>query len=327
MDASQVATGDLIAGNSRFEDNGKTLSVQGSIVAPSCMVALGGSTKCTRSAPFWEDSNNPRPDLPVHHRIPEDNFNADSRPIVQHGDTPTKIGPRYIVFNGVSYLWLDGTISTSPSNSAANSTEDTEGSQTSVEQICVYTVVAFAAFVVICISACAFSRCTRPHREARKRMRAVKEDMQRRQMHDVVRANHRAREVRQRERRAQRVAVEAVTIEMTPQAGDFAREISHDSAVTTTEELALGASAEVFLTRPEPALHRRLSMTASLDIAGAPATPLPKYEREDPLQREEATADFYHMERSPSYVEGSSSWETIESAQTQSYFDERIDLG
>ena len=146
-------------------------------------------------------------------------------------------------------------------------------------------------------------------------------------MHDVVRANHRAREVRQRERRAQRVAVEAVTIEMTPQAGDFAREISHDSAVTTTEELALGASAVVFLTRPEPALHRRLSMTASLDIAGAPATPLPKYEREDPLQREEATADFYHMERSPSYVEGSSSWETIESAQTQSYFDERIDLG
>ncbi|KAI9878201.1 MAG: hypothetical protein M1830_001593 [Pleopsidium flavum] len=301
--------------HSPFENDGDTRSVKEPIVAPA---PAGGCKEGTRSAPIREDSDNTTPDLPVHRRIFEESRSADSHPLGQYGDSLRNIGPRYIAYNGGSYRWLDGSISSSPSNSAANSTDNTESSQSSVEQIGVYTVVAFAALVAICISACAFYRCTRPCRAARKREKTVEERMQRRQTHDAVRANQRAREIRRRERRAQRAAVEAVTVEMLLQARESTRQFRNNSAVTFTEELRLGASAEAYVTRPESALHRRLSMAASLDMASDPATPLPRYEREDPLRRHQATVDPYHLERSPSYAEISSSWQIVETAHTQS---------
>lgn len=206
--------------------------------------------------------------------------------------------------------------------------DDSDDSDSSAGRIGVYVIVAFFGVLALCISAFALYRWIRPSRGLWTSERATQENKRRRETHDVNLANRRAREARERLQRTQRITEELVAIRMTGLAHELAREARHSTAMSSTPESTLRASAEAFLTRPEFVLQRRRSLTASFDMASRPATPLPKYSRADPLGREEVSAGFHHndLERCPNYTERSSTWEDRDSADSIGYFGGRAAL-
>ena len=174
--------------------------------------------------------------------------------------------------------------------------------------VAVYTVIGFFAVVAFCIAAFAICRCTRPCRMARRRQRPAKEKTPARQATDNFRAE---RDYLRRQERERQAIEAALIIQMSFPEQEMTRYNTGHRSVRPTEISTVGLSAGVRLSRPEPALHRTRSTNAS-DPDSRPATPLPKYERYDPLRKREETAELHPVERSPSYTERDSPSSMVE---------------
>ncbi len=204
--------------------------------------------------------------------------------------------------------WLNKPMFPTSSNSAnipviiPSSTTEESGSD--YGRVAIFTVIGFAAVLVFCITICGLFRCTRFCRRDRRTERSADQEERRRQIYDAGPDLHSLRQARQQERRAQMVSEAAMLIHQGSEAGEYPQYTHFHSSTRSTESSAMWSSAGHAVTQPEPTWQTTRSPTASLSRVTTATTPLPKYEREDPLFRsQESSAEFHPMERSPTYTE------------------------
>ena len=135
---------------------------------------------------------------------------------------------------------------------------------------------------------------------ARKAQRATrKKETPASQATEKYRANREYIVESERERQAVEAAV---IIQQSFPVSEPTRYNQGHRSVRPTDTSTMGSSAEVHLAHPEPAPHRTRANVPS--IHGRPSTPLPKYERHDPLRKGEARAEIHAgPEESPSNTE------------------------
>jgi len=180
-----------------------------------------------------------------------------------------------------------------------SSTTDSGDSGSGDSKVAIYTVIGFFAVVGFCIVAFAVHRCTHPCRRARRAQRTTEKDTPARQATEKFRTDRDYLRRRERERQAVEAAL---IIQMSLPVPEPTRYNMGHRSVRPTETSTMGSSAEVRLARPEPALHRPSSTNAPA-TGSRPSTPLPKYERHDPLRRVEETAELDPRGQSPSSTE------------------------
>ncbi|MCJ1365454.1 hypothetical protein MMC16_004575 [Acarospora aff. strigata] len=179
---------------------------------------------------------------------------------------------------------------TSPSYTTPSSTADGNDSGSGDNPIAVYTVISFFAIVGAIILASILFRCTRPCRKARKIQKATEARTKSEETHDNVPVNSTARQVKERKRRARIASEAALIFQASLPLHEPVRCTRYNHAARSTEQSTTWSSDRIRLARPESALYSNSSGTLPLRMADRPATPLPKYEREDPLRKQNRTA-------------------------------------
>lgn len=180
-----------------------------------------------------------------------------------------------------------------------SATTESKNSASGDSKVAIYTVIGLFAVVGFCTVVFAVCRCTRPCRRARKAPRATTtKETPARQATNRFLAD---REYLQRIERARQAIEAALIIQMSFPVREPTRYNRGHHSVRPIELSTMGSSAEVQVTRPEPALHRTSSTNAT-NPGSRPTTPLPKYARYDPLRKVRETAEFDSEEESPSYT-------------------------
>lgn len=199
-------------------------------------------------------------------------------------------------------LWLPAAILASGATESGNSGPGDS-------KVAIYTVIGFFAVVGFCTAVLAVYRCTRPCRKARKAPRATTtKETPARQATNRFLAD---REYLQSRERARQAIEAALIIQMSLPVHEPTRYNTGHRSVRPVELSTMGSSAEVHVTRPEPALHRTSSTNAT-NPGSRPTTPLPKYARYDPLRKVKETAESVSEEESPSYTERNSPSPNVE---------------
>lgn len=180
----------------------------------------------------------------------------------------------------------------------------TQDSGSDYGRVAIYTVVGFAAIFVFCTAIFGLFRCIRPCRLHRREPTSTDREERRSQINDAGPDLHSIRRARQQERRAQLTSEAAMLLQQDIEAGIYAQHTRFHSSTRSTESSAMWSSAGDPVTRPERAWQTTRSTTESLSPVTTATTPLPKYEREDPLFRsQDSSAELFPLHRSPTYTE------------------------